>query len=73
MLSTAARPHYPPGAEDGLFVDGPSIEALMPTMHIVAPGPGGWVCVRPAHLGRPCIVQLPTTPNPGDLDGGPPR
>jgi hypothetical protein len=59
MLSTAAREHTPPGPEDGLFVDGPSILPLLPAMHIVAPSSGGWVCVRPAHTGQPCTIQLP--------------
>lgn len=64
MLSTAARPHTS-GAEDGLFVDGLSpLQPLLPGMHVVAPGAGGWVCVRPAHAGQPCSEALPSTPQP---------
>ena len=59
MLPTTAREHIRPDPEDGLFVDGPSILPLLPAMHIVAPGPGGWVCARPAHTGQPCTIQLP--------------
>lgn len=63
MLSTAARSH-PPSAEDGLFVDGPSLRPLLSAMHIVSPAADGWVCVRPAHAGQACTVHLPSTPDP---------
>lgn len=52
------------GTEDGLFVDGPLLQPLLPVMHIVSPVADGWVCVRPAHAGQPCTEQLPASPQP---------
>ncbi len=65
MLSTVARPGPPgPSAEDGLFVDGLTLQPLEREMHIVSPSIRGWVCVRPTHAGQPCTKLLPGTPPP---------